>query len=82
LNVNWLKVPIIVLLAGPILALGRWFSWLFLGCHWLRWLANRWFVPPWGGGAIAGQQASSQASSQASAPGQPPGQAAGAAGRV
>jgi len=44
--VNWFKVPIVVLLIGPLLFLGRWFSWLFLGCHVLRWMTNRWFVPP------------------------------------
>ena len=47
-SVNWFKVPLIVLVTGPVLMLGRWFSWLFLGCHWLRWLTNRWFVPPSG----------------------------------
>jgi SAM-dependent methyltransferase len=45
-SVNWLKVPLIVLGTGPFLLLGRWFSWLFLGCHVLRWLANSWFTPP------------------------------------
>jgi SAM-dependent methyltransferase len=45
-NVNWLKVPAIVLLTGPFVMLGRWFSWLFFGCHVLRWMTNRWFVPP------------------------------------
>ena len=45
-DVNWLKVPFIVLLTGWVLVLGRWFAWLFVGCHVLRWLANRWFIPP------------------------------------
>jgi SAM-dependent methyltransferase len=45
-SVNWLKVPIIVLVTGFFLALGRWFSWLFVGCHVLRWLANGWFISP------------------------------------
>jgi SAM-dependent methyltransferase len=45
-NVNWLKVPAIVLLTGWVLVLGRWFSWLFADFHVLRWLGNSWFIPP------------------------------------
>jgi len=52
-SVNWFKVPIIVLLTGLFLIPGRWFSWLFLGCHVLRWMTNRWFIPPAGGVAAS-----------------------------
>jgi SAM-dependent methyltransferase len=42
---NWLKIPWIVLV-GKFLGVGRLFALPFVGCHVLRWMANRWFAPP------------------------------------